>query len=110
MDFADSLGISAEDAGSNRDGEHERVIRYIVLKLIAMGLPHPETPEFAKQSIDAERLLGSYHQRLKRLDEVRSPADARIEAHHGDIGHDIGRTAAINARDIDGNRLALAVE
>jgi hypothetical protein len=80
MDFADSLGISAEDAGSNRDGEHERVIRYIVLKLIAMGLPHPETPEFAKQSIDAERLLRSYHQRLKRLDEVRSPADARIEA------------------------------
>lgn len=80
MDFAESLGISAEAAGSYGDGERERVIRYIVLKLIAMGLPHPVTPDFAKQSLDAERLLGSYHQRLKRLDEVRSPADARIEA------------------------------
>lgn len=80
MDFAESLGISAEGAGNNRETERERVIRYIVLKLIAMGLPHPETPEFAKQSLDAERLLGSYHQRLKRLDEVRSPVDARIES------------------------------
>jgi len=80
MDFVESLGISAEGAGNNRETERERAIRYIVLKLIAMGLPHPETPLTAKQSIDAERLLGSYHQRLKRLDEVRSPVDARIEA------------------------------
>ena len=80
MDFAESLGISAEGSGNNRDAERERVIRYIVLKLIAMGLPHPDTPDFAKQSLDAERLLGSYHQRLKRLDEVRSPVDARIES------------------------------
>jgi hypothetical protein len=80
MDFAESLGISAEGAGNNCETEHERAIRYIVLKLIAMGLPHPETPLSAKQSIDAERLLGSYNQRLKRLDEVRSPVDARIEA------------------------------
>ena len=80
MDFAESLGIRAEGTGNYRDTERERVIRYIVLKLIAMGLPHPETPNTAKQSLDAERLLGSYHQRLKRLDEVRSPIDARIES------------------------------
>lgn len=89
MNFAESLGISAEGSGNNRDKDRERVIRYIALKLIAMGLPHPETPDFAKQSLDAERLLGSYHHRLKRLDEVRSPVDARIEAflnsHVGDL-------------------------
>ena len=83
MDFVESLGINAEGAGTNCETERERTIRYIVLKLIAMGLPHPETPLTAKQSIDAERLLGSYHQRLKRLDEVRSPIDARIEAFLG---------------------------
>ncbi|MDA0284165.1 MAG: hypothetical protein O3B86_12510, partial [Planctomycetota bacterium] len=80
MDFVESLGINADGSSIKRDADRERVIRYIILKLIAMGLPHPETPKTAKLSLDAERLLGSYHQRLKRLDEVRSPADERIEA------------------------------
>lgn len=79
MSSIETLGIHAEEAGIDRDAERERAIRYIVLKLIANGLPHPDTPEFAKQSLDAERLLGSYHQRLKKLDLVRSPVDSRIE-------------------------------
>ncbi|MBI1309943.1 hypothetical protein GC176_01450 [bacterium] len=87
-----SIGFVVENPLSDRNAARERVIRYVVLKLIANGLPHPPTPDSATTSLDAESLLDSYHQRLRLLQDIRCPADRRIEtflnahlaAHAGD--------------------------
>lgn len=55
------------------------MVRYIVLKLIANGLPHPVLDDLSEAARDAERLLATYRQRLRQLDDVPCPADARIE-------------------------------
>ncbi|MFO0428677.1 MAG: hypothetical protein ACK526_19065 [Planctomyces sp.] len=57
----------------------ESITRYIVLKLLANGLPVPKRFE-DHDRLGAPRLLSTYHHRLKRLDSIHCPADARIEA------------------------------
>ena len=76
----ESVGFVIDEDLVDADARRERVIRYIVLKLIANGLPHPLTPETAGTSLDAESLLDSYHQRLRLLHNIRCPIDRRIEA------------------------------
>jgi hypothetical protein len=88
-----SVGFVVDEDLVDADARRERIIRYIVLKLIANGLPHPPTPETAGTSLDAESLLDSYHQRLRLLQDVRCPIDRRVEAflnrhlaaHTGDV-------------------------
>jgi len=75
----ESVGFVVDENLVDAEARRERIIRYIVLKLIANGLPHPLTPETAGTSLDAESLLDSYHQRLRLLQDVRCPADRRIE-------------------------------
>lgn len=56
----------------------ETIRRYIVMKLLANGLPVPAGQEDADR-LGPFRLLSTYHHRLKRLDSLHCPADARIE-------------------------------
>lgn len=79
MDFVDSLGFIPDPDAERTAADRQRRIRYVALKLIANGLPCPELPDSNLQALDAEGLLGSYHHRLKQLDEVRCPVDTRIE-------------------------------
>lgn len=65
---------SAEQIADGRSS----ITRYIVLKLLANGLPVP--PRFEDHDrLGAPRLLSTYHHRLKRLDSIHCPVDARIE-------------------------------
>jgi hypothetical protein len=75
----ESVGLGPEKSDAEREANRERNIRYIVLKLIANGLPHPQTPETAQTSRDAEGLLESFHQRLRLQSEVCCPVDRRVE-------------------------------
>jgi hypothetical protein len=80
MNHLEALGFRPESTNSDRTNERQRLVRYIVLKLIANGLPYPVLEELSEAARDAERLLAPYRQRLRQLDEVPCPADARIEA------------------------------
>jgi phosphoenolpyruvate carboxykinase (diphosphate) len=89
MDLVESLGFVSGDTSEISAQEREHVVQYIVLKLIANGLPHPVIPDPSQHTKDAERLFGSYHQRLKKLDELRCPADDRIEQFLSDYFADL---------------------
>jgi len=77
IDLKESIGFPAD---SNTAASREQMIQYITLKLIANGLPHPTGAESTDRPLDAERLLASYHQQLRKLSDIRCPVDARIEA------------------------------
>ena len=79
VQLQESLGFSRETATESSVEKRRDLIRYIVLKLLANGLPHPPLPEELAGSLKPERLIESYHERLKLLDAVRCPADQRIE-------------------------------
>ncbi len=79
VQLKESLGFSRESATESPVEKRKDLIRYIVLKLLANGLPHPPLPEELAGSLKPERLIESYHERLKLLDAVRCPADQRIE-------------------------------
>jgi len=78
--FKESLGFQSELSPESQVQQRDDLLRYIVLKLIANGLPHPELPTERAGSLEPEQLIGTYHERLKLLDAVRCPADQRIEA------------------------------
>ena len=74
----ESLGIHLSHPhgiATSRDS----VIRYIVMKLLANGLPVPERFQ-ETDPLGAPRLLRTYHQRLRRLDVNHCPVDLRIES------------------------------
>jgi hypothetical protein len=75
----ETLGFVPESSAESRSEQRQDVIRYLVLKLLANGLPHPPLLEVRAGSLQPEQLIGTYHERLKLLDEVRCPADQRIE-------------------------------
>jgi len=75
----ETLGFVPESSGESRSEQRQDVIRYLVLKLLANGLPHPPLPAERTSSLRPEQLIGTYHERLKLLDAVRCPADQRIE-------------------------------
>ncbi|MEZ6060032.1 MAG: hypothetical protein R3C19_06700 [Planctomycetaceae bacterium] len=78
IDYEDSLGFIPSRTAKEREKFREDIIRYILMKLIANGQPVP-ADRLASEPLGPERLLATYHQRLKRLDAVHCPADARIE-------------------------------
>jgi hypothetical protein len=72
------IGTVNDRSASELAAYRNSLRRYIVLKLLANGLPVP--PRFADDDrLGAPRLLSTYHHRLKRLDSIHCPADARIE-------------------------------
>ena len=75
----ESLGFQSESSAESQVKQRDDLIRYIVLKLIANGLPHPKLPTERAGSLDPEQLIGTYHERLKLMDSVHCPADQRIE-------------------------------
>ncbi|MCA9173175.1 MAG: hypothetical protein KDB14_01610 [Planctomycetales bacterium] len=72
-DFATQLGFHTNEPRTER----ENLVRYVRMKLIANGLAAPSATDATV--LDVERLLATYHQRLKLLDGVPSPVDERIE-------------------------------
>ncbi|MDA0658134.1 MAG: hypothetical protein O2931_04345 [Planctomycetota bacterium] len=97
----DTLGSSA--ARPDRFSvEEQRLHRHINLLLIANGMPPVQLPGDSAYHDDAELLLARYHQRLKLLDEIRCPADARIEeflaAHFADLN--LGQPLSLPPRTI----------
>ena len=78
-DLEESIGFVVHQSGAQKMESRESITRYIVLKLIANGLPIPKCFE-DHDRLGAPRLLSTYHHRLKRLDSIHCPADARIEA------------------------------
>ena len=77
--FEEAIGFKSQKSEQERKALRQQIVEYIALKLIANGQPVPEQLR-SRASLGAERILGTYHQRLKRLDAVRCPADDRIEA------------------------------
>ncbi|MCP4781921.1 MAG: hypothetical protein GY903_23200 [Fuerstiella sp.] len=70
------------DVSRLSDDEKKRIRRdvneYIALKLVANGQPVP--PGLRKSdTLSAERILNTWHQRMKHLEAVRCAADVRIE-------------------------------
>lgn len=79
INHEESLGfVSAPTKNSPRQTRDD-LVRYITLKLIANGLP-VGTDQVRTSSLGAERILNTYHQRLKQLDSMRCPVDQRIES------------------------------
>ncbi len=78
MDLSKYLGFRDSEP-SLTASDRQRVLQYIILKLIANGQPHPLTEETPEVALDAEQFVSQYYQRIKRLDPIRCPADARIE-------------------------------
>ena len=78
-DLEESLGFVANRSADKTLQARADIVRYIGLKLIANGQPVPSGCG-ATDSLGPERILNTYHQRLKQLDEIRSPADRRIES------------------------------
>lgn len=74
MDYMEELGFSADQLT-----DRKRLIRYVMLKLIAHGLPHPADSALSIAEADAQKLMASYHERLRHLHDIRCPADRRIE-------------------------------
>ncbi|HAP08559.1 MAG TPA: hypothetical protein DCR20_12095 [Planctomycetaceae bacterium] len=74
----ESIGFVSQYSDQHAQTMRSSLHRYIVLKLLANGLPVP--PRFQDHDrLGAPRLLSTYHHRLKRLDSIHCPADARIE-------------------------------
>lgn len=78
-DLEESIGFVSHQSSDELAESRASIIRYIVLKLVANGLPVPQRFE-DHDRLGAPRLLSTYHHRLKRLDSIHCPADARIEA------------------------------
>ncbi len=80
LDLKQSLGFNT--AGSHADplAERQRLQRYLNLQLIANGFPSVELGDRLGISRDAEQLLSGYAQRLRLAEDIRCPADARLEA------------------------------
>ena len=77
-DTEEKLGLSSALTLDERHEQRESLIRYIGLKLVANGLPTPKGC-LDKDPLGAERILNTYHQRLKQLDSARCATDGRIE-------------------------------
>ncbi len=77
--FEEALGFVSDHSNDQPRQTREQIVRYITLKLIANGQPVVVDDQH-EGALGAERILNTYHQRLKRLDSVRCPVDARIEA------------------------------
>ena len=75
----ESLGFVPKRSPEERTKLRNHLLEYIALKLIANGQPVPVGFKSA-DPLGAQRILNSYHQRLRQLDTVRPPADQRIEA------------------------------
>lgn len=67
-------GIGLRDSRQNR----QQIVNYIALKLIANGQPVPSSL-VAKDTLGAERILRTVHQRLKQIETARCAVDKRIE-------------------------------
>ena len=78
-DLEESIGFVSHQSSEELSESRASITRYIVLKLLANGLPIPKCFE-DHDRLGAPRLLTTYHHRLKRLDSIHCPADARIEA------------------------------
>jgi hypothetical protein len=81
-DLEESIGFVSHQSSQELAESRQSITRYIVLKLLANGLPIPKCFE-DHDRIGAPRLLSTYHHRLKRLDSIHCPADARIESCFG---------------------------
>lgn len=79
IDLEETIGFVSHQTSEQLAESRESVRRYIVLKLLANGLPIPQKFE-DHDRLGAPRLLSTYHHRLKRLDSIHCPADARIES------------------------------
>ncbi|HQZ68795.1 MAG TPA: hypothetical protein PLY87_27095, partial [Planctomycetaceae bacterium] len=78
-ELEDSIGFVSHQTSEQQAKSRDSITHYIVLKLLANGLPVPKIFE-DHDRLGAPRLLSTYHHRLKRLDSIHCPADARIEA------------------------------
>lgn len=80
MDVRTALGF---DATSNEDrmAARQRTLRYLNLKLLANGLPGIPVEKESGSATDVEHLVATYRHRIKLVDDIRCPADARIEAY-----------------------------
>lgn len=76
----ETLGFVPSRTDDDRSHARREILEYIALKLIANGQPVPVGFKSA-DPLGAQRLLGTYRQRLKKLDAVRCPVDSRIEAY-----------------------------
>lgn len=79
QDLEESVGFVFHQNADQQAESRNSIVRYIILKLLANGLPVPARFE-DHDRLGAPRLLSTYHHRLKRLDSIHCPADARIEA------------------------------
>ena len=77
-DLEESIGFVSHQSSEELAESRASITRYIVLKLLANGLPIPKRFE-DHDRLGAPRLLSTYHHRLKRLDSIHCPADVRIE-------------------------------
>lgn len=78
-DPEESIGFVAHQSSEQQSAARDSILGYIVLKLLANGLPIPKCFE-DNDRLGAPRLLSTFHQRLKRLDSIHCPADVRIES------------------------------
>ncbi|MEZ6126491.1 MAG: hypothetical protein R3C49_25495 [Planctomycetaceae bacterium] len=75
----EALGFVAKRSDEDRRMRRKELVRYIALKLIANGQPVPVDCR-PTDPLGPERILHTWHQRLKQLDALRCPADRRIES------------------------------
>ncbi|HEV2972189.1 MAG TPA: hypothetical protein VGY55_19605 [Pirellulales bacterium] len=79
-DLSHALGFASGAALADFAERKKRLRQYINLQLIASGLPAAALGDVSEISADAEKLLASYCERLKLVEDARCPADRRIEA------------------------------
>ena len=77
MDFQRALGLNPD--GSAIHADRKQLIRYVVLKLAALGLSHPLLPDDSEFLPLAHDLLSTFRERSRLLAEHLCPPDKRIQ-------------------------------
>ena len=76
----ESLGFVPRRTTRERDQHRKDIVEFIALKLIAAGQPVPQNLK-TSDPLGAERILATHFQRLRHLENLRCPADQRIESY-----------------------------
>jgi len=74
----EALGFVPRRSAEERNSQRKEIVDFIALKLIANGQPVPKSLQVS-EPLGAERILRTHFERLKHLDDLRCPADQRIE-------------------------------
>ncbi|QGJ68844.1 HPt domain-containing protein [Planctomycetales bacterium 10988] len=95
VDLRQAVGFDINPDAERSQLERKRIVRYINLQLMAMGLPTALQPEDREFSEFAKGLLDRFRQQSQLLRDHRAPIDARIETFLQNHFSDVAKADAL---------------